>query len=115
MDPRRRGEYQGAAELSSTLGRVWAPALYTFLAMSWGSTGWLIIAGIIVLGAVGLHPSVAKARRFLEQNVPADVLADAAASADSDDVAPVGPPIVEQPAEPGGVSRLSQSTGGNTV
>ena len=37
MDPRRRGEYQGAAELSSTLGRVWAPALYTFLAMNWGS------------------------------------------------------------------------------
>ena len=30
MDPRRRGEYQGAAEFSSTLGRVWAPALYTF-------------------------------------------------------------------------------------
>ena len=34
MDPRRRGEYQGAAELSGTLGRVWAPALYTFLAIS---------------------------------------------------------------------------------
>src|SRR3546814_2813499 len=27
MDPRRRGEYQGAAELTGTLGRVWAPAL----------------------------------------------------------------------------------------
>ncbi|CAA9379909.1 MAG: Putative membrane transport protein [uncultured Nocardioides sp.] len=118
MDPRRRGEYQGAAELSSTLGRVWAPALYTFLAMSWGSTGWLVIAGIITLGAAGLHPSVAMARRFLEEHVPADVLADASASEDPegpDDLAPVGPPTVEQPAEPGGVSPLSQSTGGNTV
>ena len=47
MDPRRRGEYQGAAELSSILGRVWAPALYTFLAISWGSAGWLMIAGIM--------------------------------------------------------------------
>ena len=120
MDPRRRGEYQGAAELSSTLGRVWAPALYTFLVISWGSIGWLIIASIVTLGAAGLHPSVAMARRFLERHVPADVLADAAASDDShdaalhiDDVAPVGPPTVEQPAEPGGISPLTQSVGGN--
>jgi MFS family permease len=117
MDPRRRGEYQGAAELSSTLGRVWAPALYTFLVMSWGTTGWLVIAGIVTIGAAGLHPSVAMARRFLERHVPADVLADAAASDESHDRAldhaPVGPPTVEQPAEPGGISPLTQSLGGN--
>jgi len=113
MDPRRRGEYQGAAELSSTLGRVWAPALYTFLAMNWGATGWLIIASIVTIAAAGLHPSVAMARRFLERNVPADVLADASASDHSDDHAPVGPPTVEQPAEPGGISPLTQSLGGN--
>ena len=113
MDPRRRGEYQGAAELSSTLGRVWAPALYTFLAMNWGTTGWLIIAAIVTVGAAGLHPSIGMARRFLERNVPADVLADASASDRADEVAPVGPPIVEQPAEPGGISPLTQSVGGN--
>lgn len=113
MDPRRRGEYQGAAELSSTLGRVWAPALYTFLAMNWGATGWLIIAAIVTVGAAALHPSVAMARRFLEQNVPADVLADASASDREDEGAPVGPPTVEQPAEPGGISPLTQSLGGN--
>jgi MFS family permease len=113
MDPRRRGEYQGAAELSSTLGRVWAPALYTFLAMNWGSTGWLIIAAIVTIGAAGLHPSVGMARRFLERNVPADVLADASASDRTDGGAPVGPPTVEQPAEPGGISPLTQSLGGN--
>ena len=113
MDPRRRGEYQGAAELSSTLGRVWAPALYTFLAMNWGSTGWLIIAAIVTVGAAGLHPSVEMARRFLERNVPADVLADASASDRTDEGAPVGPPTVEQPAEPGGISPLTQSLGGN--
>jgi MFS family permease len=65
MDPRRRGEYQGAAELSGTLGRVWAPALYTFLALSWGEAGWLVIAAIAVAAAVGLHVSVRPAQAFL--------------------------------------------------
>jgi hypothetical protein len=92
MDPRRRGAYQGAAELSSTLGRVWAPALYTFLAMNWGAGGWLLIAGIVVVATVGVHPSSRLARRFLEQNVPADVLADArAASAGPEEATVAGP------------------------
>ena len=56
MDPRQRGAYQGAAELSGTLGRVWAPAVYTFLAMNWGAAGWLVIAGIIVVATIGVHP-----------------------------------------------------------
>lgn len=70
MDPRRRGEYQGAAELSGTLGRVWAPALYTFLAMSWGELGWLVIAAIVVVAAAGLHPATRSAQRFLERHGP---------------------------------------------
>ena len=68
MDPRRRGEYQGAAELSGTLGKVWAPALFTFLAMNWGAAGWLIIAGIITAGAAALHPSARRAQRFLDEH-----------------------------------------------
>lgn len=107
MDPRRRGEYQGAAELSGTLGHVWAPAAFTFLAMTWSTWGWLVIAGIITLAAAAIHPSTAAARRFLEANVPAEVLADAAAhmaDADPDNLAPVGPPTAVQPAEPGGIS-----------
>ncbi len=70
MDPRRRGEYQGAAELSGTLGRVWAPALYTFLAISWGELGWLVIAAIILVAAAGLHRSARTAQAFLEQHSP---------------------------------------------
>jgi MFS family permease len=93
MDPRQRGAYQGAAELSGTLGRVWAPALYTFLAMNWGAAGWLVIAGIIVLATIGIHPSTRLARRFLEQHVPADVLAEARASIpDAEEGAATGPP-----------------------
>lgn len=114
MDPRRRGEYQGAAELSGTLGRVWAPAAFTFLAMTWSTWGWLVIAGLITFAAVAIHPSTAMARRFLERHVPADVLADAAAHAGDAADAPVGPPIVEQPAQPGGESALDglpESTG----
>jgi hypothetical protein len=93
MDPRQRGSYQGAAELSGTLGKVWAPAVYTFLAMSWGAAGWLVIAGIVVVATVAIHPSTRLARRFLEEHVPADVLADARASGpDPAEAVVTGPP-----------------------
>ena len=93
MDPRQRGSYQGVAEFTGTLGRVWAPALYTFLAISWSTWGWLVIAAIIVAATVAIHPATALARRFLEQHVPADVLADARASAPSaEEAIEVGPP-----------------------
>ena len=97
MDPRRRGAYQGAAGLTSTRGKVWAPAVFTFLAMNWGATGWLVIAGIIVLATVAIHPSTALARRFLEQHVPADVLADAQAGSRKDEevVPPAPPSLIE--------------------
>jgi MFS family permease len=70
MDPARRGEYGGVSEVFSTLGGRWAPALYTFLAMSWHpaalpGAGWLVIAGIAVAAVVGMHPSARMAERFL--------------------------------------------------
>ena len=54
------------------LGGRWAPAAYTFLAMSWHpsglpAAGWLVIAGIAVLAVVAIHPSVRMAERFLER------------------------------------------------
>ncbi|PVG82513.1 MFS transporter [Nocardioides gansuensis] len=101
MDPRRRGEYQGASELSGTLGRVWAPAAFTFLAMNWGAWGWLTIAGIITVAAAALHPATGVARRFLEKHVPPDVLADASAGDAEDEAPPVPPPsMLEDPALP---------------
>lgn len=69
-DPDRRGEYQGAARLGNTLGYVWAPAAYTFLAIEWGTVGWLLIAGIVVLAAVGLHPATRSAERYLLPAAP---------------------------------------------
>lgn len=101
MDPRQRGAYQGAAEVNSTLGRVWAPALYTFLAMNWGAAGWLVIASIIVVATIGVHPSTRLARRFLEQHVPADVLADArACDPEPKESLAVGPPSLITTNEP---------------
>ena len=72
MDPERRGEYSGVAEVFSTLGGRWAPAVFTLLAMSWQpaalpGAGWLVIAGIAVVAVIGLHPAVGMAERFLER------------------------------------------------
>lgn len=64
-DPARRGEYQGVTQLGYTLGSVWAPAAYTFLAMEWGAQGWLVIAAIVATAAVAIHPAARSAERYL--------------------------------------------------
>ena len=64
-DPDRLGEYQGVSGLGYTMGDVWAPALYTFLAMTWGAPGWILIAVIVIAAAVGIGPSSYAAERYL--------------------------------------------------
>ncbi len=64
-DPERLGEYQGVSGLGYTMGDVWAPALYTFLAMTWGAPGWVLIAGIVVVATLGIGPSARAAERYL--------------------------------------------------
>jgi predicted MFS family arabinose efflux permease len=76
-DPDRRGEYQGAARLGGTVGNVWAPAAYTFLAMEWGTAGWAVIASCALLAAVAIHPAARAAERYLEQHTASE---DAAVS-----------------------------------
>lgn len=66
-DPRQRGEYQGVANLGNTLGTVWAPAVYTYLAMTWGAAGWILIAAIISLAAVLIAPAAHAAERYLDR------------------------------------------------
>ncbi len=70
MDPLRRGEYQGVQEVSSALGHIWAPALYTFLAIEWGAEGWLVIAGIVLAATIATGPSMRLAQRFAAQHFP---------------------------------------------
>jgi MFS family permease len=67
-DPERRGEYQGAAQLGHTLGSVWAPAAFTFLAIEWGAEGWLLIAAVIVLATLGMGPAARAAERYLARD-----------------------------------------------
>ena len=77
-DPDRRGEYQGAAHIGHTLGSVWAPALYTYLAMEWGTPGWLVIGGIVVVATVAMRPSARAAERFLQRDATPGRVADPA-------------------------------------
>lgn len=70
-DPARRGEYQGVSQLGYTVGSVWAPAAYTFLAMEWGTTGWLLIAAVVLAAAVAIHPAARAAERHLARTVTA--------------------------------------------
>ena len=68
MDPARRGEYGGLAEVARALGSFWAPAAFTYLAMRWGDAGWLAIAATIVVANLGLHPAAHAAERFAQTN-----------------------------------------------
>lgn len=70
-DPARRGEYQGVSQLGHTIGSVWAPAAYTFLAMEWGAQGWLVIAAIVLVAAIAIHPASRAAERHVAARTPA--------------------------------------------
>lgn len=70
MDPHRRGEYQGVAEVTRAMGTMWAPAVFTFLALGWGGEGWLVIAAVIVGAAALTGPSLTSATRFRDQHFP---------------------------------------------
>ncbi len=115
MDPRRRGEYQGASELSGTLGKVWAPALYTFLAMNWGASGWLVIAAIVTVAAIGLHPASRMAQRFLVRHAisPDDAAEPDRTEAQLADGPLAGPPLFDDagPGPHGALETIEPVTG----
>jgi MFS family permease len=67
-DPDRLGEYQGVSGLGFTLADVWAPAVYTYLAMTWGAPGWLLIAATVLVAALGIGPSARAAERYLARS-----------------------------------------------
>ena len=68
MDPRRRGEYQSVATLFGALGNRWAPALYTWLAMTWTHLGWMAIAVFPVAAALVMGPAARGCQRFLTEH-----------------------------------------------
>ena len=75
MEPGRRGEYQGVAGIFNALGQRWAPAVFTYLAITWHGPGWLVIAAFPIVAAIGLKPATAAAARFLETHTTQEVAA----------------------------------------
>ncbi len=67
-DREQRAEYQGAAHIGHTAGSVWAPALYTWLAMEHGSLGWMTIAAICIAATLTMGPSSGAAERYLARH-----------------------------------------------
>ena len=67
-DSEQRAEYQGAAHIGHTAGSVWAPALYTWLAMEHGSLGWMTIAAIVVVSTLTMGRSARAAERYLARH-----------------------------------------------
>lgn len=64
-DHRRLGDYQGVWGFGYQIEPIVFPALYTFLAMEWGTPGWAVIAAIGVAAAVVSHPAARAAERHL--------------------------------------------------
>ena len=66
-DHRRLGDYQGVWGLGYQIEPIVFPALYTFLALQWGTPGWAVIAVIGVAAAAIAHPAARAAQRHLER------------------------------------------------
>lgn len=66
-DHRRLGDYQGVWGLGYQVEPIVFPALYTFLALQWGTPGWAVIAVIGVAAAAIAHPAARAAQRHLER------------------------------------------------
>jgi len=65
-DHRRLGDYQGVWGMGYQVEPIVFPALYTFLALQWGTPGWAVIAAIAVTAAAVAHPAARAAERHLE-------------------------------------------------
>jgi hypothetical protein len=67
-DPRRLGDDQGVWGLGHQVEPLVFPALYTFLALTWGAPGWAVIAAIGVTAAAVSHPAARAAERYLARH-----------------------------------------------
>jgi MFS family permease len=81
-DHRRLGDYQGVWSFGYQAGPVIFPGLYTFLALQWGTPGWVVIGALSVTAVLVSHPAAHSAQRFLERASvtdadPADLRASA--------------------------------------
>ncbi|MGI8644839.1 MAG: hypothetical protein ACR2JD_00715 [Nocardioides sp.] len=47
---------------------AWAPAAFTFLAIEWGTPGWITIAAIVVIATLGIGLAARASERFLQRD-----------------------------------------------
>jgi hypothetical protein len=66
-DHRRLGDYQGVWGLGYQVQPLIFPALFTYLALEWGTPGWFVIAATGMTAAVVAHPAARAAQRHLER------------------------------------------------
>jgi MFS family permease len=64
-DHRRLGDYQGVWGLGYQVEPIVFPALFTFLALEWGTPGWVVIAAVGIAAAAVAHPAARAAERHL--------------------------------------------------
>ncbi|WP_370249704.1 MFS transporter [Nocardioides sp.] len=64
-DARRQGDYQGLWGMGYSVESIVFPALYTFLALTWGPPGWLVIAALALAATALAHPAARAAERHL--------------------------------------------------
>jgi hypothetical protein len=67
--PGRRGEYLGAFKLGTAAQSMAGPALLTWLAIGTGGWGWLVIAGLFVVGSTLAKPAVDHALTYRSSRV----------------------------------------------
>ncbi len=69
--PQAQGQYQGVFALGFGGQEIVGPAFVTLLALSWGLTGWLTIAAVVLAGGLALPPVARWAARTRADYWPA--------------------------------------------
>ena len=64
-EQRRRAEYQGGWKLGGAAMKMAGPAAFTWLVISWGPQGWLVVAAVPLLAAILLPRATRAAERRL--------------------------------------------------
>jgi MFS family permease len=63
----RQGQYQGFAGMSFSLSNIIGPPLIAWLCIDWGTPGWFVLGGVILLAGLLSVPVSAWALRTREQ------------------------------------------------
>lgn len=66
----RIGEYQGLFGTGVTVARTLGPLLLTALLVDWGSPGWLLLGGMILVASYAMGPATLRGARRTDPAAP---------------------------------------------